>query len=1077
MDLNTYIKENEKKLLVLVGFSEEELNSNDNKLLDLPVKNGIDDYILDTGKKATPEIVTQFLTLNKCSWITYEEFYIFKDLIKSLISENSIKIVINNKFINLYPFNNCISNIEAFYNNLFSNDNLEHKADEIEEKVSEIYTIIKNVNNSYYVGINTSLFDEYEQENILENTKEISEIESISENTFDYYLEYNDNPENLIKLIQYLDNHKNKNIILTLPSEIENHFKMLANFYTDNNFIFYNPKVNKKIIPRETDYLKILKEHWGHDNFRDLDIYTDTHSKETVKISQAQIIDEIVEQMQISNEKRTPKDIFITSSTGAGKSIMFQIPSLYMNNKNKKNKKVTIVISPLIGLMNDQVQGLNSKNIHTAKTINSGLSPIEKSAIARDVKNGKIDILYVSIETLISRNDIQSLIGDREIGLFVVDEAHTVTTWGRTFRVDYWFMGSYLNKLRKDYNFPIVTFTATAIIGGPEDMYTDIKKSLNLISPIRYLGKIKKDNIYLNIKQIDEKYKKDNGNDAKQIKDKLLIAKIEKNIKQNKKMLVYFPTVVSINQFKTTLEAFQPHLYEKTAIYHGQLTNDNKNINFNEFKNGEKPIILATKAFGMGIDIPDIEDVYHYAISGNVLDYVQEIGRAARKEGLTGKANLDYISNKDFNDFKKLRALSSIKKGQLLSMIEKIKTIYKNSGNKRYLTVNINSFDYIFNNSMDDTDDIENKVKLALLTIENDFKAKMNYPPFVTRPGSINSRDYILVNEHDEQVFNSKDNRKYFNKLYYLENSNYKWIYEFQSEEYWKDHFQNISFPQFKFKLGQTGDEIKRNPMIQKLKFALNYNVTFNGNIDENNITQLLRTKIKRIEDSLREFASKQIYFSENEFAKSLINSNVVDKKESNRIASVILNTLIQINSLLGLRDIEVATNEKYKISNNYEDLLEKLEVTLAQLINDTPKVINNNSVAYFIFKQSNSEKIEYINLLLGFLESFDLLNFEMNGGSTPTINLRINSISQLEKALNNPNKYQNKLLNSQYKNFVRSIEMFKYLFNLPKEGNDNKERIINYTERFWTVIEDYFFGSVPIKVESKVESELFREK
>ncbi|MEH7955727.1 hypothetical protein, partial [Staphylococcus pseudintermedius] len=222
--------------------------------------------------------------------------------------------------------------------------------------------------------------------------------------------------------------------------------------------------------------------------------------------------------------------------------------------------------------------------------------------------------------------------------------------------------------------------------------------------------------------------------------------------------------------------------------------------------------------------------------------------------------------------------------------------------------------------------------------------------------------------------FNSKDNRKYFNKLYYLENSNYKWIYEFQSEEYWKDHFQNISFPQFKFKLGQTGDEIKRNSMIQKLKFALNYNVTFNGDIDNENITQVMISKIRKIEDTLRIFASKQIYFSENEFAQSLINNGVVDRKESKRIASVILNTLIQINSLLGLRDIEVATNEKYKISNNYEDLLEKLEVTLAQLINDTPKVVNNNSVAYFIFKQSNSEKIEYINLLLGFLESFDLL-------------------------------------------------------------------------------------------------------
>ncbi|PWZ61844.1 hypothetical protein DD864_13960, partial [Staphylococcus pseudintermedius] len=125
---------------------------------------------------------------------------------------------------------------------------------------------------------------------------------------------------------------------------------------------------------------------------------------------------------------------------------------------------------------------------------------------------------------------------------------------------------------------------------------------------------------------------------------------------------------------------------------------------------------------------------------------------------------------------------------------------------------------------------------------------------------------------------------------------------------------------------GQTGDEIKRNSMIQKLKFALNYNVTFNGDIDNENITQIMISKIRKIEDTLRIFASKQIYFSENEFAQSLINNGVVDRKESKRIASVILNTLIQINSLLGLRDIEVATNEKYKISNNYEDLLEKLE-------------------------------------------------------------------------------------------------------------------------------------------------------
>lgn len=1080
MQLNNFIKSSNKKLLVLVGFSENELNKLQDKLIDLPIKNGVNDYIFDTNKKTPPEIVAQFLKIENCSWVTYEEFYIFKDLIKSILPEDETKIIINNRFYGLYPFNNSFENIEDFHNKLFSSENLEYKANEIDEKVSDIYTIIKNINSEFYIGINTYLFDDYEIENFYQEIESIDEVESLNNSSYDYSFEYNDEPEKLIKLIQYLDVHTNINIVLTLPSEIKSQFKIIANIYSENNFVLYNPKVNKKIIPREAGYLELLNSNWGHENFRDLEIYTDTHSRETIKISQAQIIDEIVDQMQTSEEKKTPKDIFITSSTGAGKSIMFQIPSLYMNEKNEKNekaKKVTIVISPLIGLMNDQVQGLNSKNIKNAKTINSGLSPNEKSAIARDVKDGKVDIIYVSIETLISRSDIQSLIGDREIGLFVVDEAHTVTTWGRTFRVDYWFMGSYLNKLRKNYNFPIVTFTATAVIGGPEDMYTEIKKSLNLVSPIRYLGKIKKDNIYLNIRQIDEQYKKDNGNDSKQIKDKLLIANIAKNIKNNNKMLVYFPTVTSINQFKTTLEAFQPHLNEKTAIYHGQLTNDNKNINFNDFKNGDKPIILATKAFGMGIDIPDIKNVYHYAISGNVLDYVQEIGRVARQEETEGMASLDYIPNKDFNDFKKLRALSSIKKGQLLNMIEKIKSIYKSSGNNRYLTINVNSFDYIFNDNMDDTDDIENKVKLALLTIENDFKSKMNYPPFVTRPGTINSKDYILINEYDAKVFNSSINRKYFTKLYDLMNSHYKWIYEFKSEDYWKDHFQNISFPQFKYKLGQTGDEIKRNSMLQQLKFALNYNVTFHGDLNENNISQKLSTIIRKTEDSLREFASKQNYFSEKEFADRLIKTQIVNKRESERISSVILNTLIQINSLLGLRDIEVATNEKYKISNNYEDLLEKLEVTLAQLIKDTAKIDNNNSIAYFVFKQSNNENIEYFNLLLGFLESFELLSFEMNGGSTPTINLRINSISQLEKALNNPNRYQNNLLNLQYKSFVRSIEMFKYLFNLPQEGNDNKEQIMNYTDLFWETIEDYFFGKIPTKVENKVESEIYGEK
>ncbi|MBN6785224.1 DEAD/DEAH box helicase [Staphylococcus capitis] len=1074
MKLQEVINNRKEKFFVLMGFTSDELLNLPNKLLNLPIFNGINEYIYNPNKTLTPDLFTNFFTTNQKSWLTYEEFFILRGFIESAIKKEDIVFIYNNKYLGLYPFNYSFDEIESFYENLFTTNNIDFKANDIDEKVTELYTNIKKINNEYYIAYNTQLFEEYSVINLYNNEKDLESFKEIDNDRYDYSFDYNDDPESIINLINFLNKNEHKIIVLTLPSEVEQYFSVLANIYDRHQFIYYIPQVKQRIIPRESQYLEILKKYWDYESFRDLDIYEDIHTREISKISQAQIIDEIVEQMKIANNKKTPKDIFITSSTGAGKSIMFQLPSLYMKHKDPENKKLTIVISPLIGLMNDQVENLNKLDIKSAKTINSGISPTEKATIAKDIKDGKIDILYVSIETLVNRGDIQSLIGEREIGLFVVDEAHTVTTWGRTFRVDYWFMGSYINELRKKYTFPVVTFTATAIVGGPEDMYTEIKRSLNLVSPIRYIGSIKKENVFLNINSINDETKKKYGNDAKQIKDKLLISRIEKNVEKKKKTLVYFPTVVSINQFKNTLEAYKPKMYEKVAIYHGQLSTDNKNINFRNFKTGEQPIILATKAFGMGIDIPDIEEVYHYAISGNVLDYIQEIGRVARKKE-RGKACLDYIPNKDFNDFKKLKALSSIKKGQLLSIMDKIKSIYKESGNKRYLTINIESFNYIFNNDFEDTDDIENKVKLALLTIENDFKQKTNYPPFVTRPGSLNSQDIILATEANKKYFESSKYRRYFHFLEEIQNSHYKYIFIFDTEKYWKEHYQTISFPQFKYKVGQSSDEIKYDPVLNKLNFSLSYIVNFNGFSNEDKAQSELNHIISKVEDALREFASKQNYFSEQDLAKKLVSLQVANKRESYRLSSLIINTLIQINSLLSLRDIEVATNETYKITNNYEDLLTKLKETFSLLVNDTAKSVEINKVRYYIFKNSNNEKIDHINVLLGFLEAFGLIDFEMKGGATPSINIRMNAISQLEKALSNPGKYRNHLLEDQYKNFIRSIEMFKYLFTLPTEGENSRERIVNYTKLFWSTIEDYFFGVIPSNVESEVNNKLYK--
>ena len=173
----------------------------------------------------------------------------------------------------------------------------------------------------------------------------------------------------------------------------------------------------------------------------------------------------------------------------------------------KPEKLLTLVISPLIGLMNDQVQGLEKRHYYGAKTINSDISPVLKQDIMEKVKDGIYDILYLSPETLLARSDVEQLIGNRTIGMIVIDEAHIVTTWGKQFRPDYWYLGDHIRKLRKrqlqekQRDLVVATFTATAIYHGKEDMYEETIDSLHMIEPITYLGYIRREDIKITIHQ------------------------------------------------------------------------------------------------------------------------------------------------------------------------------------------------------------------------------------------------------------------------------------------------------------------------------------------------------------------------------------------------------------------------------------------------------------------------------------------------------------------------------------------------------------------------------------------------
>lgn len=263
---------------------------------------------------------------------------------------------------------------------------------------------------------------------------------------------------------------------------------------SDVAFQFYVRKAERDTYFRP-ELLATLQKHWRsasnpEPSFRTLNIYADPAiSNNLVEISQGAVVEHVVRQSEAAQAKRVYEDIFLTSPTGAGKSVLFQIPAMYLADQYEL---MTIVVAPLKALMYDQVEALRrDRNYHKAAYINSDITLIERQEIIEKIAQKEISVLYLSPELLLSY-DIRTFIGERQLGLLVVDEAHLVTTWGRDFRVDYWFMGNYIRKIRKyyDYRFPVMALTATAVHDGPNDLVYQTISSLNMQNPTKYIGDV-----------------------------------------------------------------------------------------------------------------------------------------------------------------------------------------------------------------------------------------------------------------------------------------------------------------------------------------------------------------------------------------------------------------------------------------------------------------------------------------------------------------------------------------------------------------------------------------------------------
>lgn len=305
-----------------------------------------------------------------------------------------------------------------------------------------------------------------------------------------------------------------------------------------------------------------------------------------------------VGQTEIINAILQKKDVLAVLPTGGGKSLCFQFPAVYLN-------QLVIVVSPLIALMKDQVQNLQAKNIR-AGCLYSGQSENEKRNVFAQINQGGSFILYLSPER-VQKEGFQKWILNRDVALFAIDEAHCVSQWGHDFRAEYAEL-KILKALRADV--PVLALTASAT----PTVLEDVSKNLNLNKPEKVVRGFYRSNLYYQVENCSD-------DDAKM---NFLIQAIEQT--PVGRIIIYCGTRKVTEKLAQTL---QNH-FEDVGFYHAGLSTEARTQTQENYASSKLRILMATNAFGMGIDQPDVRLVVHYQMPANIDSLYQEMGRAGR---------------------------------------------------------------------------------------------------------------------------------------------------------------------------------------------------------------------------------------------------------------------------------------------------------------------------------------------------------------------------------------------------------------------------------------------------------------
>ncbi len=788
------------------------------------------------------------------------------------------------------------------------------------------------------------------------------------------------------------------------------------------------PELKERRLPEDCrqGVTELLKDMYGYDRFRNLEIYDDLFkSRETLCISQGQLIENVIREAEkAQKEEAQPDNILLTAPTGSGKSLLFQLPAIYLG---KEYHLLTIVVSPLKALIVDQVEGLQDLGYERVAYASSDLSPEQKMEVYRAVREGEIDLFYLSPELLLSY-DIKHFIGNRRIGMVVIDEAHTVTTWGKEFRVDYWFLGRYLNALKQSlgYTFPLFALTATAVWNpkGGNDMVFETIRSLQMDPCVLYVGTVKRKNISFDIRRLvlEEGETYDKG------KQRVISERVE-DFLDGHKTLLYYPFAGSIDmRIKTWVRSADWRL---VASYYGKKDKEQKAAIVQEFKEGTKRMIVATKAFGMGVDISDIDRVYHVAPSSTFVDYIQEIGRAARDTDVRGVAATDY-HERDFYYMKRLHQTGSIAQDQLELILKKLMEVYRMKGEKEEILVSLSDFEFVVKlprtkNKLEYEAELGQLIKTALLWLEDDLSQRYGTHLLEVSPQNLLTEGYVQDKTGD--VF-AREFRTYLTKVEGEEG-----VYRARLDTLWEERFPELGYREFKQKLnngmlweGSRAVSVGKHDVLLKEDAAVirqRMDALFQSLVSMLK-TALLKSKGRFDEEELRAVFAE--HGMDVPSAKRFIGSLLESRTEEGRSVSYI--------SSIKKKD----SNElSFTVTKGFDLLLSRYQKLFAQ------RIAGNKGDRLQFYCTPFSD----LNMLLNLLSMLDCLSFSVEGGGTPCVHIRFDNPKLLQQ-LADFNEYHNLILDTNERIFEEQIDLFSSFF-----GTDALT-----DEQRWDFVEEYFTGT-----------------